>query len=251
MLVMLNRRSSSVVFNLLILTLLLTAFVTAQEIKGFVNDYAGVLSADEKAQIENIAKGLYDKGATEYAVVIVDSLEGRDIEGYAFELAEGRLGSEEKNNGLLLLVTVQDRRYRFEVGRGLEPEIPDIIAGRIGRDYLAPNFREEKYGKGIIEASKAIEARLQQDTNSSFYLSESMSPERVYVLTGNLLATVIFLIVLAILMRSQIKKRRGVRVNDSDYFIAAWALSQMLGRGRGGGGFGGGSFGGGGASGGW
>src|SRR3989338_6188279 len=94
------------------------------------------------------------------AVVIIPSLEGRDIEGYAFELANDKLGSKETNNGLLLLISITDRKYRFEVGRGLEPIFNDAKIGRIARTYLVPAFQEEQYGQGIINAMNSIHVEL-------------------------------------------------------------------------------------------
>jgi len=115
--------------------LLLAPLVSAVSIEGYVNDYANILSS-ESSEIESILKSLHTQGSAEFAIVTINSLEGRDIDGYAFELAEGKLGDKEKNNGLLLLVSLEDRKYRFEVGRGLEPVLPDIIVGRIGRIFL-------------------------------------------------------------------------------------------------------------------
>ncbi|RMD58041.1 TPM domain-containing protein [Candidatus Woesearchaeota archaeon] len=239
---------------LLALVLLLSANSFAQEIKGFVNDYANVLSPSEESDLEIILRELYDSGRAQYSVVTIKSLEGEDIEGKAHKLAEGVLGEREKNNGLLLLVAIEDRKYRFEVGRGLEAELPDIIVGRIGREYLVPAFRKEQYGEGIIRASKAISAILsgELDSNQTSRTASRLKSQTESYIRISWIAFIAILFLF--LFFAQYRKRKRSRPDDSDYLIAAWVLSDMLrgsGRGGGFGGFGGGSFGGGGASGGW
>jgi len=232
------------------LFLLMIPLATA-EITGFINDYAGILSDADKQQIEPILKGLYDQDLAEFAVVTVPNLEGRDIEGYAWELAEGKLGKKDKNNGLLLLVAVEDRQYRFEVGRGLEPVLPDGKIGRIGRNYLVENFRAGNYGEGIKEAVLAVQAVITEDNASEYYVQET-PPVNKYAA----IAVLIFFLMFIIIMISAIKHAKKHGRSDADFFFAAWLAGNML-RGKGGGfgggfgGFGGGSFGGGGAGGGW
>ena len=82
-----------------------------------MNDHANILG-DEKQQIEQVAQQLYDADLAQIAIVTIDSLDGQSIEDVAFKLAEGKLGTQDKDNGLLLLIAVEDRAYRFEVGRG-------------------------------------------------------------------------------------------------------------------------------------
>lgn len=233
---------------LLLLLILLPIVIAQTEITGYINDKADILSNEEEQQIEQIAKQLYDTGRAQYAIATVQSLEGRDIEGYAYEMAEGVLGEKEKNNGLLLLVALKDRKYRFEVGRGLEPVLPDIIMGRIGREYLVENFRAEEYGKGILEASRAVQARLNEQVDSEYYVKED---NQMITWIGTLMFITVILIIITIAIA-----RKGR--SDDDYFWAALMAGSLMGRGRSGGGFsggfggfGGGSFGGGGASGGW
>jgi uncharacterized protein len=234
------------------------SFTYAQQpkIEYFVNDYANLLTSEQKAEIEPILKEIYDSGKAEYAIVIINTLNGEDIEGYSYKLAEGNLGNKEKNNGLLLLIAVQDRKYRFEVGRGLEPELPDIIMGRIGRNYLEPNFKQGNYANGITEASLAISDILLNRTDPNSFEFNYANEIRMddYIPTF-VIALVIFIFFIFLITRSS-KNRK-----DGDYFFAGWILGEMMKGGKGGsggfsggggfGGFGGGSFGGGGSSGGW
>src|SRR3989344_1358278 len=103
----------------LLLLFIIPSLSATVEITNYVNDYANILTADEIQNITSQLQALEASGKAQMAVVIIPSLEGRDIEGYAFELANDKLGSKETNNGLLLLISITDRKYRFEVGRGL------------------------------------------------------------------------------------------------------------------------------------
>ncbi|NTV23601.1 MAG: TPM domain-containing protein [Nanoarchaeota archaeon] len=135
-----------------VLLILQSAIALAPEdakIEYFVNDYAGLLTYDEISYIEPLLKEIYDSGNAEFAIVIVDTLEGHDIQGYSQIVADGNIGDPEKDNGLVLLISKEDRSYFFAVGRGLEPSLPDSVVGRVGRQYLVPNFKEGKYSQGI------------------------------------------------------------------------------------------------------
>ena len=236
---------------LLVILLLLPAALAKVEIQGYVNDYAEIIDEQYTAEIESIARNLQSGGTAEYAVVTIKSLEGRDIEGYSFELAEGKLGDKEKNNGLLLLVAVDDRKYRFEVGRGLEPILNDAKIGRIGRLYLVENFRKNDYGNGILEASKAVQAVIDDDTQSVYYTNEETKKGDDYLIFFLWIAFIVLFFLPFIWAIRYSHKKKGK-------FFDAALMAGYLFSGRGGssgghfgGGFGGGSFGGGGASGGW
>jgi uncharacterized protein len=232
----------------LIALLLLCALVSAQTITTFVTDNANILEPSEESQLESILQNLYDKGAAQYAIVTIQSLEGRDIQGTAFEMANGVLGEEGKNNGLLLLVSLDDREYRFEVGRGLEPVLPDIVVGRIGRDYLVPYFREENYGAGIIEASKAIEARLLSQNESEYYVTDE--PDEGVPWWVILLIIIFVIIIMISVILSILFPGGGGYQNYGGGGIGGGFGGGSFGGGSSGG-FGGGSFGGGGAGGKW
>ncbi len=241
---------------LVLCVFLCLGFADAAELSAFVTDNAGILSAQEKNQIEGVLRGLYNQELAQFAVVTVQSLEGNSINAYALELAQGVLGDKEKNNGLLLLIALDERQYRFEVGRGLEADLPDSKIGRIGRQYLQTNFRSGAYGKGIYEASLAVAATLGADTESAYYIPETR-PQSAGM--GSFWSLFVIFLVISALLGSFGKNRRDYRRRDQ-YFDAALMAAMMFGgRGRGGfgglsggfGGFGGGGFGGGGAGGSW
>lgn len=125
----------------------------------FVNDYANVLQFQTEQEIMNLAVDVYRQCKAQLVVLTVDTLDGAPIEDYALDVARGwGIGDDDENNGLLLLVAVEDRESRIEVGRGLEGALPDGKTGRIQDQYMLPYFREDDYDTGILEAYKALAA---------------------------------------------------------------------------------------------
>ena len=97
----------------------------------YVNDFAHVLDQATIAQLDNICQQLDQKAHAQIAVVTVNSLDGSDIESYAVDLyKKWGIGSKATDHGVLILLAVQDRKYRIEVGYGLEPILTD---GKVGR----------------------------------------------------------------------------------------------------------------------
>ncbi len=236
---------------LIIITLLTTSLHSQVEIKTYVNDYANIISEQEEQDLSTKLNSLNQQGLAQIAIVTIPSLEGRDIEGYALELAQGHLGETDKNNGLLLLIAVQDHQYRFEIGRSLEPIFNDAKVGRIGRTYLTPAFKEEKYAEGIVNAVNSIQSELANPTTETEQNdSQSTSSNWLFWIALS------FIILINIITFIANKQRRTLRKDD--YFNAALGAVLLGGRRGGGnggfggsGGFGGGGFGGGGSSGGW
>lgn len=254
-------KRKSILLPLMFLLLLPLVFSQPAEIKTYVNDYAEILTPAQEQELTSLLREISNSGAAEYSVVTVASLEGESLESYSLRLAQEKLGSEAKNNGLLLLVAIEDREYRFEVGRGLEAVLNDAKIGRIGRTYLVPDFRKGNYDRGILEASKSVKSILLQEAESSYYIRGEEAGETGFsnVLVNILLIAGFFFLVLIIIVISRMKKGGA-----QQYSAGRFSRRRRFGRGRfGGGGWGGGSssgggsfggggkFGGGGASGRW
>ncbi|HLC63299.1 MAG TPA: TPM domain-containing protein [Candidatus Nanoarchaeia archaeon] len=241
---------------LLILGLLLP-IVNAEKpedvkLNGLVNDYANVIDDGSKLQINSLLQKIYDNGTAQIAVVTVRNINGEDIEGFAIKVAEGKLGNTEKDNGLLLLISVEDRAWRFEVGRGLEPWLNDAKVGRIARNQLVPALKNGEYGVGILNSVNEIEKELSgvpSENNIGFGNAK-------IAIIFFVIALIIFLVIIYISYKTRVKVKRG-KHHDKAFFAGFLASQMMRGRGfnpgSGGnfGGFGGGNFGGGGASGGY
>jgi uncharacterized protein len=119
----------------------------------YINDYTSTLDTASKEYIVSVGKELEYKTTAQEIVVIIDSLQGRDIESYANELFRTwGIGQKEKDNGLLILVAMQDRQWRVEVGTSLEGVITDIYSARVMDTVAAPRFREGNFSQGIKEA---------------------------------------------------------------------------------------------------
>jgi uncharacterized protein len=115
----------------------------------YVNDFAHVLSGGTETDLNDICRQIQDKAHAQIAVVTINSLDGRDIEGYAVELYQTwGIGAKGTNRGVLILFAVRDHRYRTEVGYGLEPILPDGKVGGFGREAV-PYFRRSDYDGGV------------------------------------------------------------------------------------------------------
>ena len=124
----------------------------------YIVDTAGIVSAEDCAQIEKIGEDLREKTKAEIVVVTVRTLGDADIESYANKLFRSwGIGDKQKENGVLLLIAKDDRKFRIEVGYGLEGEITDGRAGEI-LDKMKPYFRDEKYSEGVLNAYQKLAA---------------------------------------------------------------------------------------------
>ncbi len=124
---------------------------------GNVNDYAGVLSPAERTSLEDRVFELRRKTGAQFAVVILQSLEGGQIDDFANKLfKKWSVGEKGKDNGILLLVAIEDRKARVEVGYGIEPILPDALAGRVLDEQLFPAFKRQRYAAGLNQAVSRI-----------------------------------------------------------------------------------------------
>jgi len=122
-----------------------------------VTDSTGTLSAGQIAELEQRLTEFEQRKGSQVAVYMIPSLDGQSLEDAVLAVAEkNRLGRAKVDDGVLLFIAKDDRKARIEVGYGLEGAIPDAKAGRIIREYLAPNFRKGDYYQGINEATGAI-----------------------------------------------------------------------------------------------
>ncbi len=145
---------------LLALFLPLSAAATPQipaQPSGYVVDLAGVIDGQRKEQLNNLLRDLERKTTAQMVILTIKSLDGQDINSFSLQTAEQwKIGRKGKDNGLLFVVAMQDRKYRFEVGYGLESILPDSLVGSIGRKFLVPYFKQGQYGEGIAAATGAV-----------------------------------------------------------------------------------------------
>ena len=127
--------------------------------QGYVNDAAAILDPQTRAELTARLREIERQTTAEIAVVTVASLDGLTVEDYANRLFKAwGIGKRGRNNGVLILVAPAERKMRIEVGYGLEPVLPDGLAGQIIRDACLPRFRKNDYAGGIREAVGRISA---------------------------------------------------------------------------------------------
>ena len=126
-----------------------------------LNDYANLLTAAERARLEALLIDRERATGTQMAIAVFRSLEGENLEDVASQLFQKwRLGQKSLDNGVLLVVFVEDRKLRLEVGYGLEAALPDAEAAQIIRGAIAPRFREQRYAAGLEAAVIAVYERI-------------------------------------------------------------------------------------------
>lgn len=126
-------------------------------LRGRVTDEAGVLSAGQARRIEQRLAAYEQATGRQFAVLTVQSLEGDPIEDFSIRVVEAwKLGRAGQDDGLLLLVAVEDRKVRIEVGYGLEGEVTDLVSARIIHDVMRPHLRSGLYGEAIAEGVDAL-----------------------------------------------------------------------------------------------
>ena len=139
-------------------TLFVFAFTAPNTPTGYVNDYANILSVNAKQSLEEELRIFTASSSNEIAVVTIPDLGGDSVENYASKLfASWKIGNAKNDNGILLLISRDDRKLRIEVGYGLEGSLPDITAKDIIDTKITPSFKQGDYDTGVIQGVKAIE----------------------------------------------------------------------------------------------
>jgi len=252
------RKNHLIRIVLLPLLLLFSAnFCPAEDLKkihpsGYVTDLAGVIGPEARMRLEALCAEVEQKTGAQMAIVTVQSLGGESVENYAVDLYKQLgVGSKKDNRGVLLLVAPTERKYRIEVGYGLEPVINDARAGDAGR-AMVPYLRQGDYGKATEVAAWQLAKYIADDAGVT--LSGQPPPARNQNRGGGIGFPVFWVILgLFILFRAigSLSGRGGggTRGGGSGGSGLLWFLAGMLAdtaaRGSRGGNWSGGGFGGG------
>lgn len=209
----------------------------------FVNDFANVISNADEEKMQQQGEALFKECGAQVVVVTVKSLNGEDLESYSLNLARSwRIGSDKNDDGILLLLAVDERKVRIEVGYGLEGALPDSKTGRILDTYGVDRFKKNDFSTGL--------AAVYDSLINEVYIEKGLDPADGYTPVEDYSLTtkekviaygIIALIVLAFIFTNRGKRKRG---------FVYYGGGGFSGSGSSGGGFsgGGGSFGGGGSS---
>jgi uncharacterized protein len=206
----------------------------------YVSDFASVIDADSKQQIEALCTEVYDKTHATIEVVTIESLDGMPIENFTTKLEDKwKVGAKGTDKGVILLVVVKDHKWRIEVGYGLEGILNDAKVGDIGRS-VAPQLHQGLYGPGMLNGAQQIGNVIAADANVTLTETPQQQPaEEQPVPTRShgfpwvkLILFIFFILIFA---------RGGGRGGGWLWFLAGNMMGGGFGgRGNGGSGFGGG-----------
>jgi uncharacterized protein len=251
-------KAAALIFGIMTLAL----FVQAQPVSqlhptDYINDFAHVLDQNTIAQLDNIAQQIDQKAHAQIAVVTIPTLNDSDIESYAADLyKQWGIGSKSTNKGVLILVVTQDRRYRTEVGYGLEPILPDGKVGGFGREAV-PLLRQNDFNGAISLMTSRVADVIAQDAGVQLTGARPEVPDEPTETRPHSGPPVIVIIVIILIVLFVPPLRRllfwMLIFGGGGGGRGGWGGGGFGGGGGGGGfgGFGGGSSGGGGASGSW
>ena len=227
----------------------------------YVSDFAGVLSPETQASLNALCAQVDRQAHAQIAVVTIKSLDGQPIENFATELEDKwKVGKKGTDRGLLLIFAPNDRKYRIEVGYGLEGILPDGRVGDIGR-LMVPYLRQNNYDAAVTLAVRQIAGVIAADAGVTLNTGPRRvtAPQAQPLTLGQMaLLGIVLLLVVLFLARFGGSGLLGFLIG---MFMGGGGGGGWGGRGGGGGfgggdgggfgGFGGGSSGGGGASGDW
>ena len=253
---------NAVFVPVLFLCLLAASICTAVDVPEkplqYVVDLAGLVDDATENRLNRYLQELELKTTAQMVVLTITSLDGESIEDFSLKIAHDKwkLGQRGKDNGVLFLISVKDRKYRIEVGYGLEGVLPDSLAGSLGRQVLAPYFKKGNYSEGVFATALVMANKIAEDAGVTITGMPTVNYDTGQSGRGKspgLFNSIFGIVVLIILAFMFIKNPRLFMM-----FFLASMMGGRRGSWGGGGGFGGGfggggggGFGGGGASGGW
>lgn len=221
---------------------------------GWVNDFANVIDKGNADKLSTLITEVEEKTTTEIAVVTINSIAPYDEKEYARVLFDNwKPGKKGKDNGVLVLLAVKERRWRIENGYGVEGILPDGLCGEIGRNYMVPYFKAGNYGEGLYQGVRAIANVIAKDSHVTLAalgnFAETAPQNKLSSNDSQSLGMLIFFIIVIIIIVLINSGINGNRYSGGSYG-GSWG-GGFGGGGGGFGGFGGGGGGGGGAGGGF
>ena len=228
-------------------------------------DEAGLISASDGAALNEKLRAFEQSSGAQFIIYIFKSLDGDPLEDFTIRCAEKwKVGNKKYDNGLILFVFVQERKFRIEVGYGLEGAVTDAFSSDVLRNYLTPHFRQGDFAGGLNAATDAIMAKIRGEEPPRPPVNPEPTSRRGAERAAGTIPpiAILFLIIFALFIVPRLILPRGAGCGGCFwpmFFLGGGGRGSTFGGGGfggfggGGGGFsgGGGGFGGGGASGGW
>ena len=213
----------SYLFLLFLFLIPLSSALETPKPLGYVNDYADIISTEWNLKITNLISEIEKNTTVEIAIVTIPSLENEDIFSFTLNLAREWGVGKKNNNGLVFLTALKDRKNRFEVGRGLEGTLPDILTDDLRIEFITPYFRAERYGEGIYLMLQEVYGILQNDPSVvAKYQSQNFLSQYGGIFALFLL---IYFIVLSVLISQNVKKLK----KKYSYLVAINVAGILLG----------------------
>lgn len=219
--------------------------------KQLVNDFSNKLTTEQQQALERKLVSFDDSTSTQIAVVIIPTLNGNDEADYTVKLGRAwGVGGKEFNNGVVLLIAIDDHKMFIATGYGVEGSLPDITTKQILDEIIRPRFKADDYYGGIDAGTDAM-----MQAVKGVYKAPANYHKKSAVSYGRIVFIILIILVFLVM--------GGRKGGSGGGGLAAWTIGSMLGGGGYGGGgggggssggfggFGGGSFGGGGSSGSW
>jgi uncharacterized protein len=202
---------------------------------GAVNDFANVISPEQRVAMEGLAREVLQKAGTAVVVVTVPTVGDRVVDDYATRLYETwGIGKKGQDKGVLILLAMKERRVRIETGYGVEGILPDGVVGEIIRLQVIPYLKQGDYGRGLLNAMTAVSDIIARDAGVTLTGRPQPQPQPARP-TGGVPVSPFTLVLLAIVVILMLFTRPGRQI------MALLLLSSFGGGGRG---YGGGSSGG-------
>jgi len=160
-------------------------------LKGYVNDYANMMSPAVRTKLTNELKEFERTDSTQVVILTIPSLEGLAIEDYSIKVAEAwKVGQKGRDNGILFIVASQERKMRIEIGRGLEGKLTDLTAGRIIDLVVKPRFKRGDFNGGFVAGVAALidatKGEFKADDAKPSQKKKSFSPLLTILLFGGI-----------------------------------------------------------------
>jgi uncharacterized protein len=205
---------------------------------GAVNDFARVIPPEYKNRMESLSREVLEKTGTAIVVVTVENIGDNELSDYVNRLYKAwGIGKKGEDRGVLIFLTLKERKFRIETGYGVEGILPDGLVGEIRDRYAIPYFKKGDFGQGLSNTVTALASVVAKAANVS--ITGGAPVEQQGEKKVGQRGSVLPLIILVVILVSLLGTRQG---RD----LLPWLLLMVF-TGRGGGGGGGfGSFGGGG-----
>jgi len=233
----------------LLALLLSAAFATAQplppELTAPVNDFAGVIDPASAAELDTLIRRLQEASGDVLVVATVRTFQPyADLQSYAVQMFENHgkgIGTRKGDTGALLVLAVDDRQVRIEVGYGLEGFVTDGFAGEVSRDTMVPYFRRGDYGQGLVAGAARVAQRIADGRGVSLDVPQPRAAPRP---TGEIGISPITLLILLYIMYRLIRSSGSMSARRRHRHWSSGVGPFGVGGGWGGGGWGGGGWGG-------